>query len=109
MAALTYQQAQIAGVPLTFAAASAGGDTVFPNDHGVVLVRNSGGASINVTIAVPGNTKYGIANPDPVVAVAAAATVAIGPFPADLGDPADGLVHLTYSSVTAVTVAATTN
>lgn len=106
MAALAYQRAKIAGQAITYAAASAGGDTVPPSTSGALLVKNGGGSSINVTVAVPGDTKYGLANPDVVVAVAAGAEAAIGPFPSDLADSSDGLVHLTYSSTTSVTVAA---
>ncbi len=106
MATLAYQQVAIAGTALTLAAASAGGDKLPPG--GTLVVRNSSVASINVTIAVPGNTKYGLANPDLVVAVAAAAEKLIGPLPQDLADPIDGLVAVTYSAVTDVTVGAFT-
>lgn len=106
MATLTYRQATIAGTDPALAAASAGGDKVPPNDRGALLVRNGSAASINVTVAVPGNTKYGQAQPDVVVAVPAGADRMVGPFPADLADPIDGLVTITYSAVTTVTVAA---
>jgi hypothetical protein len=64
---------------------------------------------ITVTVLTPGNDKYGQARPD--IAVAVPATTGerlIGPFPADLADPADGLVAITYSGVTSLTVAAVT-
>lgn len=105
MGQLAYQQAKIAGTALTYAAAGAGGDTVTPNDHGAVLVRNGSGASVNVTIAVPGNTRFGQPEPDVIVAVPAGADAAVGPFPSVLSDT-DGLVHLSYSSAASVTVAA---
>lgn len=106
MATLAYTQVGIAGTLPGLAAAAGGGDKVPPNDRGALMVVNGSGGSINVTLVVPGNTKYGQANPDVVVAVAAGATKLIGPLPADLADPADGLVAFTYSAVTTVTVAA---
>jgi hypothetical protein len=106
MATLNYVQATIAGTDPGLAAASAGGDKVPPNDRGALFVRNGSAASINVTVAVPGNTRYGQANPDVVVAVPAGADRLIGPFPPDLADPIDGLVAITYSAVTTVTVGA---
>ena len=105
MATLTYSQATINGVAPTLAAATSGAGDVIPiNDRGVLVVKNGSGSAITVTTAVPGNTKYGIANPDPTASVAAGATAYSGPFPADLADSTDGMVHITYSSVTTVTV-----
>jgi hypothetical protein len=104
MAALAYQQSQLSGVALLMPAASAGGDTFPVSDRGAFLVKNGSGSSINVTVDVPGNTQYGQAQPDVVVAVAAGATEIIGPFPAGLANATDGVVHVTYSAVTTVTV-----
>ena len=106
MATLAYSRIQIAGTLKATTAASAGGDKVAPNDHGFLEVNNGGGSSITVTVAVPGNTKYGQAAPDVAVAIAAGANKRIGPFPVDLADPSDGLVAITYSGVTSVTVEA---
>lgn len=108
MATLAYTQVGIAGVAAPAAAATGGGDKVAPNDRGALLVTNGGGGSITVTIAVPGNTKYGQANPDVAVAVAAGATKLIGPLPADLADPSDGLIAISYSGVSSVSVGAVT-
>ena len=101
-----YQQAQVAGTAVDFTAADAAGDTVPPNSRGALMVRNGDTTAKTVTVVTPGNTRYGQADPDVPVTVAAGATALIGPFPQDLADPADGLVHVTYSAVTAVTVAA---
>lgn len=105
MALLAVQNASIAGTLITYAAAAGGGDTFAVNDHAVLIVKNGGGSPITVTVAVPGNTKYGQAAPDVAVTVANATDKVIGPFPADLADPADFVVHVTYSAVTSVTVA----
>lgn len=105
MALLTAQPTTIAGSVITYTAAAGGGDTFAVNDHGTFIVRNGGGSPITVTIAVPGNTKYGLAAPDVTKSVTAGADFQFGTFPADLADPADFLVHVTYSGVTTVTVA----
>lgn len=105
MATLSYQKARIGGGTVTMAAANGGGDKVAPNPRGALLVHNGDGSSKTVTVVVPGNTKFGQANPDVAVSVPAGADRLIGPFPSDLaGD--DGLVAITYSAVTSVTVAA---
>ena len=106
MATLAYQSAKIAGTALTFAAATSGGDKVPPDAEGILLVVNGSGSSITVTVAVPGKTRFGQDEPDVAVAVAAGKTAAIGPLPQALADSSDGLVHITYSAVTTVTVAA---
>lgn len=105
MALLTRQQPKLAGTAITYAAASGGGDTFGWTSDGVLRVKNGSGGSITVTIVTPGNTKYGQADPDIPVAVAAGAEAAIGPFPATLAT--DGVVSVTYSGVTSLTVAYT--
>lgn len=106
MATLVYQKAALGGRTVTAVAASVGGDKVAPNDRGVLSVRNGSGGSINVTIKVPGNTRFGQAEPDVVVAVPAGAEKVFGPFPRALAASVDGLVEINYSAVTTVTVAA---
>jgi hypothetical protein len=110
MATLSYIQAKTSAVSAAAqAAASAGGDKVAPNERGMLVFRNGDGTSKTVTVAVPGNTKYGVANPDVPYVVPAGATAYIGPLSADLGDPADnGLIAITYSAVTSCTVSAVT-
>ncbi len=103
MALLTHQTPRLAGRTITYAAASAGGDTLAPHAQGVLRVRNGGTAATTVTVVTPGATQYGQDDPDIPVAVAAGAEVAIGPFPSSL--VASGVVSVTYSVVTSVTVA----
>jgi hypothetical protein len=105
MALLTRQQASLAGTVITYSAADAAGDTFRPDDHLELRVRNGSAGAITVTIVTPGNTKYGQAEPDIPVSVAAGAEVAIGPFPTGLADPTDRLVDVTYSAAASVTVA----
>jgi hypothetical protein len=104
MAALATQQLPITGLAPAYSAAGGSGDTVAPGDHVVLHVKNGSGGSINVTVAVPG-TEYGQNRPDPVVAVAAGADKFLH-LPREIADPTDGRIHVTYSAVTTVTVAA---
>lgn len=105
MALLAYQQVGITGLNPTYANAGASGDQVVPNPNGFLHVKNGSGASINVTVVVPG-TEYGQNRADVVVAVSAAGAKMIGPFPTDLQDASTGQISVTYSSATSVTVAA---
>lgn len=107
MADLAYQNSKTTGQEVVFAAAAGGGDTVPVNEHGALLVLNGDATSKTVTVVVPG-TKYGQARADIPVVVEAGDYALIGPFPTDLADPTDGKVHITYSAVTAVEVAAIT-
>lgn len=104
MSDLAYQSAAVTGTALNFTAAAGGGDTVPVSARGLLLVKNGDASAKTVTVVVPG-TKFSQALPDVPVVVAAGATAAIGPFPADL-DNGSGLVNITYSAVTSVTVAA---
>lgn len=110
MATLSYLTAKTSAVAaVNPPAASAGGDKVAPNDRGMVVFRNGDAASKTVLLAVPGNTKYGQANPDVTYTVPAGQIAFIGPMSADLADPADGLVAITYpGGVTSCTVVAVT-
>lgn len=105
MAAIAHQQIQITGTEVTFQAAAGGGDTVQPGDNVFLRVRNADASDKTVTIVVPG-TQHGQNNPDVAVVVTAAEQRDIGPLTRDLADPSDGLIHVTYSAVTSVTVAA---
>lgn len=106
MADLAYQQTAVTGLAASFAAASVGGDTVPVSPRGLLLVTNGDASSKTVTVVVPG-TKYGQPLADIPIVVAAGTTAVVGPFPADL-DNGNGLVDVTYSAVTSVTVAAVT-
>lgn len=106
MALLAAQQVTITGLTPTFAAAAGGGDTVTPDERVFLRVKNTDAASKTVTVVVPG-TVYGQARPDVAVTVAATTgDVLIGPLVQDLANPSTGVVDITYSAVTNVTVAA---
>lgn len=104
MSALATQQLKVTGLAVAYGAAAGGGDTVEPDDGIFLHVKNGSGSSINVTVAVPG-VEYGQNRPDVVVAVAAGADKMIQ-IPRELADPTDDRIHVAYSAVTSVTVAA---
>lgn len=108
MATLALAQATIAGTDPGLQAAAGGGDKIAPGDRTALLVVNGSGGSLTVTIAVPGNTRWGQAQPDVAVAVPAGETRIIGPLPSALAADSDGLVAITYSGVTSLEVAAIT-
>lgn len=108
MALLAVQQASLSGTPVTYTAAAGGGDTIaLPHDKVALRIKNGGGAGITASIAFPGTTPYGVANPVRTTSsIAAGAEVVVGPIPLSAADPVTGLVSVTYSGVTSVTVAA---
>lgn len=104
MATLSVVTSSRDGVAFAPAAAAGGGDA-FANDGKVALYVDNGGAnSINVTFATE-VTVDGLTLPDRVVAVANGVAKLIGPFPTTTYNDANGLVQVTYSEVTSVTVA----
>jgi hypothetical protein len=107
MAVLGTQTIVPAGLAPAYSAASGGGDKLAPGNDTFLHVKNASGAPITVTIdsVVPSN--YGT-DADLVVAVpATTGDKMIGPLPASrFANPADGLVNVTYSGVTSLTVAA---
>jgi hypothetical protein len=90
------------------------GDAFQNNGNVFLVVTNGSGSSINVTLdAYPtGNTTVtpdGLAVADRVVAVPAAATRYIGPFPPSIYNrPSDGKARATCSAVTSVAITAVT-
>ena len=106
MALLAHQQIAATGTAVSHAAAAGGGDTVTPDDRVFLWVKNASGGAITVTVAVPG-TFYAQALAD--IAVSVPATTGerlIGPLDRKLADPSTGVVNITYSGVTSLTVAA---
>lgn len=103
MALLAEQQVGVLGITPTFVAATSGGDTIAPDDNLILAIHNADGSAHTVTLVRPG-TEYGQANPDVSLAVAAGATSYMA-VPREFVDPATGLIGVTYSAVTSVTVA----
>lgn len=104
MAALATQQVTINGTQLTYTAAAGGGDTVTPSDRTFLSVNNAGGSPITVTVVTPG-TFAGQPLADVPITVTNGTRKEIGPLTYALAD-STGVVPITYSAVTSVTVAA---
>jgi len=106
MAFIPTRRPGVAGAGVTPVPASGGGDTVTPGTR--VNILNGDSSSTNVTVATPGTAARGLAVADRVIACPNGTGIAgLMSFdvPADAyADPADGLVHLTYSKVTALTI-----
>lgn len=109
MALLTLQSMVAAGLAPTTVAATGGGDTVAlasaTDDRSFLQVTNGGGSPITVTLADPGATPAGNTATAPANSVAAGATKLFPLNPA-LVNPSTGVISISYSAVTTVTVAA---
>jgi len=107
MALLSAQSAVKGGTALNFVACTAGGDTVRTGDRTYLLFKNGDASSKTITVAVPGNTSYGQANPANAIVVAAGATQIIGPIDGQFAQPGTTppTANITYSAVTSCTIA----
>lgn len=105
MALLAHQLVDPDGLQIVFSPAAVGGDTYnVDDDASTLVVKDDDAAPKTVTLATPG-TYQGLALPDRQVVVAAGA-VALVPLSRGLyRDPADGLLDISYSAVTALNVA----
>lgn len=102
MALLTIQNSTFNGVVPNFVAVSAS-DT-FANDGNVIAqVKNSSASSINVVVTSAQICSQGFSH-DVTVSVAAGATAIIGPFPPNRFNNENGLVTVTCSATTSVTI-----
>jgi hypothetical protein len=85
-------------------AAAGGGDAFPPGGDIFVRINNGGGSPITPTFVTPGTVR-GNAIADGGGAVTNAQSRIFGPFPADMyADPTTGLVTVTYTGVTSVTI-----
>lgn len=106
MATLTKQTIVTGGVAPTYVAAAGGGDKVAPGADTFIHVKNGGGGSITVTVDSVTPCNYGVDH-NLVVVLTTGTDQMIGPLPDQrFASPTDGLVAVTYSGVTSVTVAA---
>lgn len=114
MATLTPLAPVIGGTTYATTAATTGAGDQVANPKGTVMlmVTNGSGSSINVTLAAAATVRPASGGFPPmtlannVVAVGAGVTMLIGPIPKAFNNLTDGNVHITYSAVTTVTVAA---
>jgi hypothetical protein len=103
--ALTVTPIVRTGVALAASAANVDGHSVPNDERTFIYVNNGSGGSINVTIPST-KTVDGLAVPNRVVAVPAGQNRLIGPFLGEVSNQPDGSVHVNFSAVTSVTVAA---
>lgn len=105
MALLSKQAAGLPALnPINMVACAGGGDTIAAEAGTYLLVRNSDASAKTVTLVDP-RTSYGQPNPDPATVVAASA-LALIKVPPEFADPTTGMVSITYSAVTSLTIAA---
>lgn len=103
MATYAVQTVDIIGTTPVYSNVSVSDKIHYNGERSFLIVKNGSGASINVTVVVPG-AKYGQNVPDVVIAVPAGAERWIGTFHRDMAD-ANGDITITYSSATTVTAA----
>lgn len=101
MAQITTYTASVNGGNFALGNAAAG-DTAACGNGEKLIVQNSSGASVTVTIAVPGNLATGDPYPDKQY------TIPVGqmwvlPLYQIYADPADGLAHITWGATASVT------
>lgn len=104
MAQLTVQTSNLAGLNKTYVSADVAGDTFLNDGQTYLFVKNAGASSINVTVTAVTQCNHGSLH-NVVVAVPAGAEVQIGKFDPARFNNASGLVSVSYSAVTSVTVA----
>ena len=102
MAALARQTIGLS-TAVTPVAAGASGDTAPVDERGWFEVT-VGGTSTTITLVVPGSA-YGQARPDVSSGAVSNTTRRFGPLVPDLVDPATGVITISTSQQTAVTVA----
>jgi hypothetical protein len=98
-----------AGTVITPVAAAGGGDAMAVGSGMILRVVNGAGAPITVTLAIPAARTYepNVAITSPVITVTNGTTKDIGPIDAaTFADTTTGLLTITYSSATTITVAA---
>lgn len=101
MAEIPVRTASFDGINLALAAA-ASGDTAKCGPGYALLVNNGSASPVDVTIAVPGNTIYGVAAPDKTISVPAGELWEI-PLLDVYRDPADRSAHISWSATPSVT------
>lgn len=102
--ALTVQQVRRSGLTPSYGAANVDGHSV-PNDGQTVIHVKTGGTGCTVNLKIPG-TVDGQAVADKQIVIGTSAERFIGPFPPQTYNQSDGSVHVDFSSVTTVTIAA---
>lgn len=96
------QIATVAGGTITLHPAAAGDKVQGVDKPTRMLVVNEGAAPVTLTVDPPGNTEYGVANPEKTWTIPAGATYHLSLLPG-FRNPADSrLISLTWSATTDV-------
>lgn len=104
MAALTTQDISRTKIIPTYAAVAAS-DTFTPDAQTFVHIKNAGGSSDTVVVAVAAGDPPGLTIADVSNAVANATEGMIGPFPPNFfADPTTGVATITHTFTTSVTI-----
>lgn len=110
MAVIPVVTPAIAGAVMPPTTATAGPDTIAPAGRPVTLIVENDNASATVlTIVIPGNTKYGPANPDITGTSITAGAMGVFLLPADIADPTTGLISITAVPNSSVSLYAVSN
>jgi hypothetical protein len=104
MATLSVQVAVLAGIKPTYASCAGGGDEFVNSGREFIHIKNGHTSPQTVTVNSQTVCSQGFDH-DAAVAVTNAEDRIIGPFPKSRFDDANGKVQLTYSGVTALTIA----
>lgn len=107
MATLSTQNVSTAGTAITYSAAAAGGDRFVPSERTFLVVKNTSGGAITVTIATPGTVDT-LAVADRTVSIPATNGERFIYVPDTIYRAADGFGDLTYSASAGLTVAVVT-
>jgi hypothetical protein len=86
-------------------AATAGGDSWANTGKEMLYIKNGGVSSVTLTMTFAPTAKIdGVAPSSPTATIATGESHILGPFPTGTYNDANGLMQLTYSGVTSVTV-----
>ena len=105
MSTLNIQKVVLGGLSPTYAAASAGGNEFENSGREFIHVKNGHTSPQTVTVNSQVVCNQGFDH-DVAVAIPASEERMIGPFPQSRFNDAGGKVQVTYSGVTALTIAA---
>ena len=109
MATLNVVQDVISGVAETFVAASAGGDALPNNGKTWLHFKCTGGTPVTVTVTAQTACNQGTLHNAVGTVPATTGDIVMGPFDTYRFNNQNGQALITYSGVTGLTVAATTN
>ncbi len=104
MATLNNQVVVLPGIMPSYAACAAGGDEFVNSGRDFIHIKNGHTSPQTVTVNSQAPCDQGVDH-DAAVVVTNAQERMIGPFPKNRFDDAGGKVQLTYSGVTALTIA----